>query len=126
VKDEALEVVLLKHYRNIQQLSRKQLDALQKENTAEIHELIAQKQIIIDQVEKTREKVEITAIPAAAAKKLMQLLTDISLLEEESRKLVSGRQDAVRQQLFANQQAKIIRQAYEAPLSTGRVVNRTK
>jgi hypothetical protein len=126
VKDDSKAAVLFKHYKNIQRLSLKQLEALRKGRLTNIDEFIAQKQLIIDEIKKMQPEFIMAAIPENSAVKLQQLLADIAVLEEESRKLLGGCRDAVRGRLVAAQQTKILRQAYETPLSTGRIVNRSK
>jgi hypothetical protein len=126
VKDETKEIVLLKHYQNIQRLSRQQLDMLMKGNLADLNECIAQKQLMIDQIKIFQSEFDITDFSAVFIEKLRCLLTDIAATEAESQKLLSTCQNTVRLQLLASRQAKILRQAYEAPLSTGHFINRSK
>ncbi|MDR3562375.1 MAG: hypothetical protein P4N59_13220 [Negativicutes bacterium] len=124
VKDEAREVTFIKNYRNIMNLSSQQLTAIKTGDSAQLRQCIAQKQIIIDYIKKSQ--VDSQAFQPAVIEEARQLLTDIAAIEEESQKLLNLRQDTARVRLVASRQAKVLRQAYEAPLLPGRIVNRSK
>lgn len=124
VKDEAREVTFIKNYRNIMNLSSQQLTAIKTGDSAQLRQCIAQKQIIIDYIKKSQ--VDSQAFQPAVIEEARQLLTDIAAIEEESQKLLNLRQDTARVRLVASRQAKVLRQAYEAPVLPGRIVNRSK
>lgn len=124
VKDEAREVTFIKNYRNIMNLSSQQLTAIKTGDSAQLRQCIVQKQIIIDYIKKSQ--VDSQAFQPAIIEEARRLLTDIAAIEEESQKLLNLRQDTARVRLVASRQAKVLRQAYEAPLLPGRIVNRSK
>lgn len=123
---EASGALLIEHYENIQQLSAKQLDALKQGKADEIGELIAQKQLIIEHIQKNEQDFEVASYSSDIQQKLRKILTEIATLEEESRNLLDGTKEAIRGQLMASRQETKIRKAYEGTHSTGYVVNRTK
>lgn len=124
MKETSQEAVLLKHYRNIKELSLQQLAALKKGNVTDINECIAQKQLIIDRIIESQQEVDMAGFGEDTVKALLQLLTDITAQEEESQKLLSAWQTSVRGQIVVAQQEKNLHEAYEGPLLTGYVVDR--
>lgn len=126
MKDESQEAIFLKHYQNIHRLTGNQLAAIEKGDMARLHDLVAQKQMIIDHLRSNETESVSASFQQETVKKIEKLLTDINAMEDKSQELLKQRQDNVRFKLATFQQAKIIRQAYEAPISKGNVVNRVK
>jgi len=117
---------LVKHYTNIWNLTKRQLEAIRQGNLDAVAEVLVQKQLIIDQIQKDQSDFDIASLLDAEIGKLRKLLTDISSLEEIGEKLLSENRDELRGQLAVFQKGKMLRQAYEKTLSPGHIVNRFK
>ena len=126
MKDESREVTFVKNYKNILNLSCRQLVAIKNGDLADLNHLIAQKQLIIDYIKKSQSEIDVGGFQPATVRELRQLISDIAAQEDESWKLLSTCRDTVRGRLVASRQASILRQAYEAPFAAGRIVNRSK
>lgn len=116
----------LKQFENVRAIVRKQLAALKEGNTDALGDLINQKQEILAYIQDSLTGFAIAELAAEPAAELRKALAEIADMEEESRRLLSEHQEKIRGQLLSSQQNNMIRQAYEAPLTAGHVVNRFK
>lgn len=119
-------VAALKQFENVRVIVRKQLAALKEGNTDALGELINQKQEVLAYIQDSLNGFDIAELATEPATELRKVLAEIADMEEESRRLLGEHQEKIRGQLLSSQQNKIIRQAYEAPLTAGHVVNRFK
>lgn len=113
MKQPSPEKLLLIHYRNIQALSRQQLEAIRQEDTAGISASIEQKQMIIEQIQNMQPEVQDMSFPDDVKAELQHLLTDIAATEAQSRDILLRKQATLQQQLISIQHKKLL-QAYEA------------
>ena len=72
MKNRDQESVLIKHYTNIRQLSQRQLEAIRLGNMEGVSELLAQKQLIVDQVQKDQAGLDMATLPNEELEKLRQ------------------------------------------------------
>ncbi len=122
----AKETLILKHYRNIQKLSLQQLEAIKKENSADAARFIEQKQLIIEHIKKSEADLDYSDFSEKTLEQLRQLLSNINAMDAESQQCLYEKKENTRSRIVASQKGKILRQAYEASLGTGSIVNRSK
>lgn len=120
------ETLMLTHYRNLLTIVKKQLVAIEQENVDGIDKQIAQKQVIIDQIQSLQTQFSYQDLSKSVNEELKQLLTDINELEQQSMNKLFSCQDSVRQKLVLANKVKNLQDAYEAPLAAGTIINQHK
>lgn len=121
MKKASPETLLLTHYRNIQRLSRKQLEVILKDDAAGISESIAQKQMVIEHIQRMQSELQKTSFSDDIRTELQHLLTDIIAVEAQSQDILNRRQEALRHQMISTQQKRML-QAYENTFAAGHAV----
>lgn len=118
--------ILLKHYKNVYDLSRKQFAALKEDSLADITGFIEQKQIIFEHIKCLNSETIREKISDEMTQRMRQILADIIELEDKSQGIVSQSQGELREKLLVFRQTENLRQIYEAPLASGAIVNQVK
>ena len=117
---------LIKHYKNIYDLSSNQFAALERDSLTNISSFIDQKQLIFEHIKSSNSQIVQEELPEEIRQVLRKILSDIIELEEKSRKIVEQSGAQLREKLLVFRQTESLRQVYEAPLSSGAIVNQSK
>jgi hypothetical protein len=112
MKEETKEELLLKHYRNLHGLAKRQLAAVNEGNSVMTQELISQKEIIITEIKKWHVEFATAGCSGEAIREIRRLLAEIVASEDESRKILSEKEEGVRKAMLATRQSSMIQQAY--------------
>jgi uncharacterized protein YnzC (UPF0291/DUF896 family) len=113
MQQEEKELRYLKHFCNLQRLSVEQLHVIKEDQSDVIHELINQKQIVMNSIIAMRGAFNIEDCQLAFKEKLKKVLQEISLIDKESQQIIQERCKAISKQMLANRKEISINQAYE-------------
>ena len=124
--DFAAEKLFLTHYSNLQALSQKQLEAIQNGDDININACIEQKQLIIEHIQNLQTELGSLRYSETAREKVEQLLKNIAAMEEQSRELLTERQEKLRLEMVVINKTKTLQTAYEGTYAAGNLINRSK
>jgi hypothetical protein len=116
---EDQERLYIMHFRNLEQVALAQLTAIQKQEAAAIDAWIGQKQMILDELLRLKEKRELAVCSRETQETAQRSLLQIMDHEAESRRLLAERSERIRLRLLNLQRNQIIRTAYENPAIAG-------
>ena len=104
--------MLLKHYRNLRCLVVKQGVAIEAGDGVLLEEIIQQKEIIIADIKRWHSAHDVSVCPSDTTATLREMINEIIVYENDSRKELVRRQESVRKLMVAKQKDKLIQQAY--------------
>lgn len=122
-KEEAL---WLQHHRNILRLSLRQLQALERQNIGLAQDCAAQKQMILNYVEKLQAVYSLEQCQSSTKQIIHEWLQQIMNYEQTSRNLLQARKNEIQTQLLTTRQSANINKAYGTPVDNGYFINAWK
>jgi GTPase involved in cell partitioning and DNA repair len=114
MQQEDKELLFIKHYSNLQRLAAKQLNAIKEEKLNTVNELVAQKQIIMNNIVAIQGDFDINNCQLEVKEKLAELVSRINASENESRQILSDNCSSVSKKMMAGRKEIAIHQAYES------------
>lgn len=112
MKTADCEDLLLKHYRNLRKLIVKQLAAIEAGDGILLEEIIQQKEMIIGEIRRWHSAHDVLTCTPDTTATLREMINEIIVYENNSRKELAKRQEDVRKLMVAKQKDKLIQQAY--------------
>jgi uncharacterized protein YaaW (UPF0174 family) len=106
-------LLFIRHCSNYQRLSGEQLQAIKEENDNRVVELTAQKQIIMDSMMNLQGQFNINDCQPGIREKMKELLSQITISENEGQQIVKERCSEISKKMIANRKEMNIQQAYE-------------
>jgi hypothetical protein len=120
------DAAILKHYKNIRQITLQQLEAIKKGDLSALAASLQQRELIIGNAKDFHTGVAMDGLQTETIEKIRELLSETTAIDEACQKILSEGKEAVSKKMVAFRKGKVLHQAYDTPLSTGYVVNRTK
>lgn len=105
--------LLLKHYRNLGTLAKRQLAAIIEDQPFVVEDFIAQKEMLINEIKKWHAQNKLSDCVPDVTKVLRHIIREIVDSEEQSQKILIERQEQVRKMMIVKQKNQMIQQAYE-------------
>lgn len=113
MQQEEVGMLFIKHCSNLKRLSVEQLQAIKEEKDDIVTALNAQKQIIIDSLVNLQGQLDPNDYQSEIGIKVKELLSQITISENESQQIIKTRCSTISKQMLANRKEMNIQQAYE-------------